>query len=157
MQRSEHLHPLSHQHHDGLMAVLLLKKGLHKQASAAVMRDFILQLWEPGLRKHFLAEELHLHPGQTKSPGTDLHYNRLKEEHAALRALILSLKEGVADAALIRSFAELLEKHIRFEEREFFEAIQIEAPADQLSAVGTQLHTMEQQKSCEAFPIRFWE
>lgn len=157
MQRMEALHPLSHQHHDGLLAVLLLKKGMEKQASPDVMRDFILQLWEPGLRRHFLAEELHLQPDQLQAPGTAALFARMKDEHAAIRSLILSLKEGAADLESIRSFADMLEKHIRFEEREFFEALQNEASALQLEELGKQLSNLEAIKSCETYPVRFWE
>lgn len=157
MHRSKHLQPLSHQHHDGLMAVLLLKKGLQKNASSEIMCAFIMDLWEPGLRQHFFAEELHLQPDQLMAPATAPFYARMKEEHAAIRELILSMKDGLANGKTIRLFAELLEKHIRFEERIYFEAIQSEVPAKQLAAIGTQLQSLEQERTCVSFPHRFWE
>lgn len=157
MHRSKYLQPLSHQHHDGLMAVLLLKKGLRKNTSSEIMCAFVLDLWEPGLQRHFFAEELHLQPDLLMAPATASYYDRMIEEHAAIRELILSMKDGAADLETIRSFAELLEKHIRFEERIYFEAIQSEVPAKQLAAIGTHLLSLEQERSCVNFSNRFWE
>jgi hypothetical protein len=56
MKRDVHLQPLSRQHHNALMAVLLLKKGVQKQADVTVMKDFILFIWEHELVHHFEAE-----------------------------------------------------------------------------------------------------
>jgi hypothetical protein len=55
MKRTEQLYPLSWQHHNGLMAVLLLKKGVQKKADVAVMKDFINSIRHEELDEHFEA------------------------------------------------------------------------------------------------------
>lgn len=62
MKRAEQLQKLSHQHHNGLMAVLLLKKGIEKKAAVDVLNGFIIHTWENELRTHFIKEEVYLHP-----------------------------------------------------------------------------------------------
>lgn len=156
MKRSEHLHVLSHQHHNGLMAVLLLKKGIAKNADIYVMQDFILQLWENELRKHFLAEELELNPDLLELPEIADLYQRMKEEHAQIRALILQLKSAPAATEQIRNFYELLEQHIRFEERELFERIQVHVTPGVLEQVGKRLEALP-TGSCDRYPVKFWE
>ncbi|HMO32199.1 MAG TPA: hemerythrin domain-containing protein [Lacibacter sp.] len=156
MNRNSNLHPLSHQHHNGLMAVLLLKKGVQKQANPALMQDFVLRLWEQELRRHFLAEELHLNPGVLETPGLQLHFDRMRQEHARIREFILQFREETADARVITAFYELLEAHIRFEEREFFEAIQDTVPPEVLERAGKQLEDLP-AGSCDTYPVRFWE
>jgi len=44
MKRNKNLYPLSHQHHNGLMAVLLLEKGVKKNAELKIMNDFIQEV-----------------------------------------------------------------------------------------------------------------
>ena len=57
MQRNKNLQPLSRQHHNGLLMVLLLSKGVRKQANIQVMADFILDAWQKELQQHFKMEE----------------------------------------------------------------------------------------------------
>lgn len=156
MKRNEHLHILSHQHHNGLMAVLFLKKGVAKQADPAVMQDFVLQIWEQELRRHFLAEEIELHPERLHVPGLVDYYEKMKREHAAIRALILLFKSGPVFFEEIRKFYELLEQHIRFEERELFERIQEEVEPFVLEQIGKHLEGLP-TGSCDRYPVKFWD
>ena len=65
MKRHEQLQSLSRQHHNGLLAALLLKKGIEKTAEANVMTAFIIDFWRNHLKEHFENEEqvLHCAPG----------------------------------------------------------------------------------------------
>ena len=60
MKRDDNLYPLSWQHHNGLMTVLLLKKGVQKMADLQVMHQFIDQLRQQELDEHFETEEMAL-------------------------------------------------------------------------------------------------
>ncbi len=156
MKRAEQLQKLSHQHHNGLMAVLLLKKGIEKHAAVDVLNGFIIHTWENELRTHFIKEEVYLHPHFLHLPELMPMYEQMKTEHHAIRRMIDAVRNGESSVELITSFYTLLEKHIRFEERELFEYIQTHIGAEHFAAVETSLDDLT-AKACSDYPIKFWE
>ena len=156
MKRAEQLQKLSHQHHNGLMAVLLLKKGIHKYTAVEVLNAFIIHLWENELQAHFFKEEECLHPQFVHLPEMMQMYEQMKAEHHAIRQLIDAIRNGESSSELIISFYTLLEKHIRFEERNMFEYIQKHSAAEQLAAVKKSLNELA-VSACSAYPVKFWE
>jgi len=156
MKRAEQLQKLSHQHHNGLMAVLLLKKGIEKKAAVGVLSGFIVHCWESELRKHFIKEEVYLHPYFLHLPGLMPMYEQMKNEHHVIRRMIDAIRNGESSEELITSFYTLLEKHIRFEERELFMYIQEHIAAEHFAAVEQSLDVLT-AKACSDYPVKFWE
>lgn len=156
MKREEQLQPLSHQHHNGLMAALLLKKGVGKQADPLVMDDFIVSVWNGELRNHFIKEEVYLHPHVLQIPLLMEKYEQMKTEHHQIRHLIDAIRNGDSGVALITKFYTLLEKHIRFEERDLFPFIEEQIQPEQLNELGRNLQPLE-SKACSDYPVKFWE
>lgn len=156
MQRDKNLYPLSHQHHNGLMAVLLLKKGLERKADAAEMGVFILSVWDAELRTHFIKEEVYLHPHVLQIPELMNLYEQMKTEHHQIRKMIEVMRNGQSTEELVNEFHVLLEKHIRFEERTMFPFIEEHIQEEQLLALGKQLEHLE-SKACSDYPVKFWE
>jgi hemerythrin-like domain-containing protein len=155
VKRDEHLYPLSWQHHNGLMAVLLLKKGINKGVVAKVMSDFILFVWNNELKEHFHAEEKALTANKDDAAHRRL-YMQMKEEHQQIIAVIEQIKNedcGIADVDL---FQQLLEKHIRFEERVFFPWLEQHSANNEMRKIGEQLQHL-QHHSCVNYPVKFWE
>lgn len=156
MKRAEQLQKLSHQHHNGLMAVLLLKKGIEKHAAVDVLNGFIIHTWENELRTHFIKEEVYLHPHFLHLPELMPMYEQMKAEHHTMRRMIDAVRNGESSVELITSFYTLLEKHIRFEERELFEYIQTNIGAEQFADVEKSLDELT-AKTCSDYPVKFWE
>ncbi|MFU8838885.1 MAG: hemerythrin domain-containing protein [Thiohalomonadaceae bacterium] len=135
MKRVAALRQLSDDHHQGLVLALRAKKaadgkdGLSVDAIwAEVARRFADEL-EP----HFQLEERYLAPALLDVGETQL-VQRLHHEHAALRELLTSPDRS---AASLREFGHLLAQHIRFEERELFEAAQQLLSSRTLDAIAT--------------------
>lgn len=156
MKREEQLQPLSHQHHNGLMAALLLKKGVEKAADPSVMGDFILSVWNNELRNHFIKEEVYLHPHVLQITVLMEKYEQMKAEHHQIRRLVDSIRSEGATASLVTDFYQLLEKHIRFEERELFPFIEEHIQQDQLNELGRNVEQLK-SKACSDYPVKFWE
>ena len=155
MKRHKSLQPLSRQHHNALMAVLLLKKGVAKNAGTEVMSRFILSVWNDELKEHFSTEEQILsqhQQNQLLSPLIDQMFN----EHEQIKEMINAVTSGSASAQLIRAFYQKLEQHIRFEERVLFPEIEKVLNNAALNAMGVQLSLLP-QNSCVNFPVKFWE
>jgi hemerythrin-like domain-containing protein len=155
MKRSKNLHPLSRQHHNALMAVLLLKKGLRKQADLNVLNEFILSLWNDELNLHFETEEKVLQHFRLLS-ALDIYYQQMLDEHNAIREMIQLFFSNRATAALVEKFYNTLELHIRFEERILFPAIEANVSFDELQSATVYLSALN-GKSCINFPVKFWE
>ncbi|RTL56184.1 MAG: hemerythrin domain-containing protein [Sphingobacteriales bacterium] len=154
MKRSEQLYPLSWQHHNGLMAVLLLKKGVHKKADVKVMTRFIQQIRKEELDEHFEAEEKSLILFSDKYHQLGTLYKKMIAEHTSIRQCYRELENP--SYAAIEKFYQLLNQHIRFEEREYFPAIEATLSAKELTALSKDLSHLHHQ-SCSNFPIKFWE
>ena len=125
MRRSRQLKPLSSEHHQALLVAFQLKKGLAGHAESAgapkdlpgllaLARRFEEQVFRP----HVRAEEDVL--GQYLA-AADMR--RLEAEHAELVQLLESARVRPAApscAPRCTAFADLLERHVRWEERELF-------------------------------------
>jgi hemerythrin-like domain-containing protein len=125
-RRHESLIPLSREHHYGLMLCLRIHRGLQlrsndetwtreKAAQAA-------QFFATDLAAHFKAEEEALFPAMRDIAGASELLNELLSEHRKLETLAGRLRGSqvrqLVDA--LGEFADLLEAHIRKEERELF-------------------------------------
>jgi hemerythrin-like domain-containing protein len=153
MKRHKELQPLSRQHHNALMAVLLLKKGVQKKADVQVMQDFILFVWKDELMPHFEQEEQWLY-----SSHQQLHslHQQMLLEHEAIRELVEKFKTSITSFETIKTFYELLEQHIRFEERIYFPALEQYLSAEEL--LSLEIHLADTPgESCARFPVKFWE
>ncbi|QOD81370.1 hemerythrin domain-containing protein [Chromobacterium haemolyticum] len=128
MKRHPALLELSREHHQALkmarQARLAAASGEpERQASLAAE----LRVWSAdALERHFAEEESTLFPRLARTEHAALAVRAL-DEHRRLRALIAEL--ATPQAAALARFAQLMEAHVRFEERELFERFQACLPA----------------------------
>ncbi|CAG4885079.1 protein of unknown function [Georgfuchsia toluolica] len=118
MKRCQSLAWLSRQHY----AALVLAKHAQRAStdSTEATRQLMahaVEIFERELEPHFHVEEETLLPLLTAAGETD-RVRRTLDEHEELRCLISRLRTG--DAASLRRFGDILEAHVRFEERELF-------------------------------------
>jgi hemerythrin-like domain-containing protein len=156
MKRDKSLQPLSRQHHNALMAVLLLKKGVQRKASEGVMRDFILYLWQNELKSHFAFEERGFAFLPNHYPEIQNYYMQMLNEHRGLETIIFKQLADEPAISSIIQFYTALEHHIRFEERIFFPMIESACTAVELHDLQHLFHSID-SSACIRFPIKFWE
>ena len=123
MKRHEWLQDLSREHHLALRLALAAKRavaaGDPAQIRAAATQ--CAEAFSSDLEPHFVREENDLLPLLTQA-GASALVERTLNEHDEMRRLAARLNE--ADPAILERFGELLGAHVRFEERELFEAAQ---------------------------------
>lgn len=123
MKRSEHLIPLSHDHHVALVVANRLKSSLNQfdQTDALEYWEEIRGQYKQDLLKHFEVEENELLPllDGVSEKASMLAINIIVD-HTKMRNLLSS-----HDLSAAVEFAELLKKHVRFEERELFPWLEI--------------------------------
>jgi iron-sulfur cluster repair protein YtfE (RIC family) len=156
MKRSPYLSPLSREHLSALILVYCLKNGRSSNpkypwpSSAAHQRDKVLQMWEQELCWHFQAEERYLfEPFKAQlSPTLQALTQQLLQEHKQIEASILSLNKcsGPSLAKALQTLGQQLEKHVRNEERVYFEGLQQEVSEHDLAQAHTQISQLYAQR-----------
>ncbi|RDV13174.1 hemerythrin domain-containing protein [Pontibacter diazotrophicus] len=146
MKRHQSLQPISRQHHGGLLTARLLQHGAPPYkgmpTTHAAKREYVLQFYKEHLQPHFALEEATVFAlAGAFSANLKQQAEQLQAEHRQLEELIKALPQ-TTDTALpdkLHEVGQLLERHIRQEERVFFEQLQQELPADKLRLLEEQV------------------
>jgi hypothetical protein len=143
IKRSRQLKPLSNEHQQALLAAFQLKKGLAGHGdSAGAPRDL------PGLLALARRFETTIFTPHTRAEeellarylsGPDK--KRLRSEHAEMGRLLEAAHHGQPAEVrrALTTFADLLERHVRWEERELFPACEEAMGEVDLAKVGHEL------------------
>jgi len=143
MRRHRALRPLSSEHHQALLVAFKVQKSLAGQAETAGaptdlpgLVTLVRRFEEDVLVPHARAEEELL--GAYLTPGD---IDRLREEHRELRRLAAASRasRGEAPRRELAAFAELLERHVRWEERELFPYAEGHVDAATLADIGGEI------------------
>lgn len=117
-KRHKALQPLSREHHQGLLLSWKIKTGFSKDIAPERIRTYANWFFKTHLIPHFEMEETHI-------------FTILEEEHELIKKALADHKnikglfaETEDDAITLRKIEEVLEQHIRFEERVLFPEIQ---------------------------------
>jgi iron-sulfur cluster repair protein YtfE (RIC family) len=144
--RHPSLIPLSHDHHHGLALALRCRKqalGQIKPMGAAGLRERaeeVLAFHASNLIAHFRAEEEILFPLlRSAAPQSAPMIDRLVREHEQIGEAMARLKSGAGLAKIIFDLGDLLERHIRREERELFPLFEQYVPGSQAELIGEEL------------------
>lgn len=150
MKRDENIIPLSRDHHFGLLCGWKVKQGLKKNVSYERIQKYVLFFWEKNLRTHFEEEEKYLF-----HYSDDAYTRQALEEHQNIKLLVEAIKVS-SDRPLLEQFADLLEKHIRFEERVLFPYLEENLNEAQLEEIGENL-VEHHAASQDDFSDEFWK
>lgn len=146
LKRHAALQPLSREHMAGLIQARNLRRAadIDEAGRTRAITEFV-HAWRTEIRPHFDDEERLLLP-LVRSPTLR---GRLLDEHAALRRLAEQCERNpgavARDPELVRHLGNRLHDHIRWEERDFFEAVQRDQP-EALAALAPQAALIEAQR-----------
>jgi len=150
MKRNENLLIFSHEHHHGLIFCSRLLKA--KNASEAVLLEYILDFWDNYLDEHFINEEKLFLPLLDDEELTA----RFLYEHKQINELVSKIKSSTEDLHLdALELSKLINDHIRFEERIFFPWLEDKFTLEELSVVGKELEEIEITE--HRFSDEFWK
>jgi hemerythrin-like domain-containing protein len=134
LKRHQAIVSFSKDHHFALLLVWKIRQGLNKTVNPERISNYVAYFFKEDLEKHFKDEEQLLF---SKLPVGDFLRNRAEAEHTAIYLLIAAIVQKKNNASLLSQLADVLENHIRFEERELFTHLQNKiSPAD-LDAIET--------------------
>ena len=144
--RHPSLTPLSHDHHHGLALALRCRKQSLGQLKpmgaeglrlrAAELREF----FDKQLIPHFRAEEEVLFPLMRAAvPDSAALLDDLLRDHESFRQGVTALAAGAGVSKLIFDLGDLLERHIRREERELFPLFEQYVESSRAEAAGQEI------------------
>lgn len=125
MKRHPALQALSHDHHHALVAARRLRKAADAEGARETAIESFTAFFEEVTVPHFREEEETLFPLVIEDGEARPLVGQALLDHQQLRALVARL-----DGETMTATADLLERHVRLEERELFPLIEHRAAAD---------------------------
>lgn len=153
LKRHKAIVTFSKEHHFGLLLVWKIRQGLNNGVDPERISNYVLYFFKEDLQKHFKEEEFLLF---SKLPVDDILRKRAEAEHQSIYKLVTMIEEKKSNAGLIGELAELLEHHIRFEERELFNHLQDRISAKDLEEISNRI-TNDSKLIDEKWVDHFWE
>jgi hemerythrin-like domain-containing protein len=147
MKRAPELRYLSDHHHQGLVHARRLRRAATREGSTTPKEtaETLRKVWREEATAHFREEEEVLLPvlaryggGAGRGPVA-----QMLAQHTQIRGLVMELSDevrnGVVKPETLEGLGELLETHIRLEEREVFPLIEKVLPEEGLAEVASRL------------------
>ncbi|MET1257326.1 hypothetical protein [Aliikangiella maris] len=132
MKRAPQLRALSNEHHQSLVLARKAKNtGKDGFASVEDTWQEVDSHYQSVLKQHFQIEEDFIAKQLTQLGEKEMTY-RLFDEHKQLKQLLESEQKTLESLV---QFGELLEQHVRFEERELFQTAQNKLSEDDLANI----------------------
>jgi len=151
MKRAPELRDLSDHHHQGLVQARRLRRAAtgEETTTPEATAEAFLKFWQEETTAHFREEEEALLPVLARYGG-DVGRGPVAQmlaHHAQIRGLVMKLsdevRKGTVRPETLKSIGELLETHIRLEEREVFPMIEKVLPEEGLKEVASRLKVKE--------------
>jgi iron-sulfur cluster repair protein YtfE (RIC family) len=144
MKRHPALHTLSHDHHQGLILAQQLKKGAPQYkgmpSTLEGKKDYAVSFYKSELVQHFRDEEEILFPSVLgKNEKVDSLIQEIISEHRKLESLVNELGKTNQLENVMDELGQLLEKHIRKEERILFVEIEKVLSEEEFLKIGNML------------------
>ena len=158
MKRAPELRDLSDHHHRGLVQARRLRRAAAGDEAnmPEETAEAFLEFWQEGTTTHFREEEEVLLPVLARYREDLLGREPVVEmllQHARIRGLIMGLSDEVKVGGVrperLGSIYELLETHIRLEEREVFPTIEEALQEEALREVADRLEAQESRPHAE--------
>lgn len=152
IKRNPHIVKLSQDHHASLLFCWKLRQGVKKEVAPDRMGKYIAYFYEYHFTPHFFEEETILF---APMPEDELVLQAFAE-HKTILNLAHTLIDGKAENPYeeINRLADLVDKHVRFEERVLFPHIEHSLDESQLEAIGEQL---SDQPEKDDYADTFWK
>lgn len=152
MKRHESIVALSRDHHFGLLFCWKIRQGIKKQLPAERIRPYVTYFWNHHLERHFQEEENLLFAAVQNQL-----VDRALSEHRQIKAAVAHIRaEDDLHVDPLNALADLVDQHIRFEERVLFPQLERELSAERLAALGQQLNQLHANPEPDNYLDAFW-
>ncbi len=152
MKRHKSLIFISHDHYHGLQLAQLIKRNAPELKNLPNdlegKKNYTIKFYENELLHHFYLEENIILPAvKGRNKEIDKLFDEIITEHKEIEKSVESLKENINIEDKLDKLGNLLQDHIRKEERVLFEKIQKEFIEEELQKLEEELHSYEDLNS----------
>jgi hemerythrin-like domain-containing protein len=153
VNRNEHIRKLSRQHHFSLLFCWKIRQGLKTNVPGERIRKYVHYFWQQHLQPHFQEEEKILF-----APIKDRQVQRAINEHKYIKSQI----EGLAaysennERKSLERIADMVDEHVRYEERELFPHLERKLSKVQLEIIGKQIQKHNPSSLQDQYEDQFW-
>jgi hemerythrin-like domain-containing protein len=152
LARNEHIKKLSRDHHFSLLFCWKIRQGLKTGVALERIRKYVQYFWQKHLQSHFREEEHILF-----APIIDNQVQRAINEHKDIRLCIESLTGAVkTERKSLEKIADMVDAHVRYEERELFPHLERKLSTEQLENVGNLILKYHPSSFQDQYQDQFW-
>jgi hemerythrin-like domain-containing protein len=151
LKRNENIIPLSKDHHTTLLFCWKLTQGVRLESDPEVMKKYVRYFWKDHMEPHFREEEEILF-----APLVDEMVQKAIADHHQIKEQAEKVLKTSAEAVYpeLASLSEMVDAHVRYEERQLFPHLEQSLSPEQLTAIGRELQT--KMHLPDIFKEEFW-
>ena len=149
IKRNPNIVKLSKDHHASLLFCWKLRQGVKLHVDIERMDKYVDYFWSQHFAQHFKEEEEILF-----APVQDDKVLKAIEDHKKIKSLvdeIISRKKE--DAKRLSTLADMVDDHVRYEERILFPHLETVLSGEQLEAIGSRL---SDEPLLDTYQDNFW-
>lgn len=154
IKRSEHIIQLSREHHFSLLFCWKVRKGIKMEVGHERIIPYILYFWKEHLLPHFSEEDILFEQVD------DEMVQRAYTEHHEINDLVESfdsIKREEDRLSIAAKIADLVDSHVRFEERELFPHLEAAIEESELAKIGKKLLDAQPEPLQDTYEDEFWK
>jgi|SRR5665647_454320 len=153
IKRNENIMKLSKEHHFSLLFCWKIRQGLKCETATERIIKYVQYFREHHLDAHFREEEKILF-----SPLKDEWVKKAIEDHKQIKNLLNELPGSTEDNTEKRlmRLANLVDDHVRYEERKLFPHLEKTLSKEQLEKIGKRLDAQQPSPLTDDFEDQFW-
>jgi hemerythrin-like domain-containing protein len=153
IKRNDHIKKLSREHHGSLLFCWKIRQGLKMDVATERICEYVQYFWQEYLLPHFGEEEKILF-----GPLKDRQVQRAINEHKRIRQQVTDLENCSANNVRKRlgELADMLDEHVRYEERDLFPHLERTLSKEQLENIGRQIQKHHPSLLQDQYEDQFW-
>ncbi|MGE5521080.1 MAG: hemerythrin domain-containing protein [Candidatus Dadabacteria bacterium] len=151
IKRNPNILLLSKDHHFTLLFCWKIREGLKHAVDPERIKKYVQHFWNTNMLAHFREEEIILF-----SKVVDEKVQNAINDHHSIEEQVEQITQSPLNGSTtsLSKLAEMVDTHVRYEERELFPYLERQLTADQLETIGKELKY--KQVLQDDYPDEFW-
>jgi hemerythrin-like domain-containing protein len=151
IKRNENIVKLSRDHHASLLFCWKIRQGIKHHIDLDRMINYVRYFWTQHFAPHFGEEEAFLF-----APLKDDKVQRALDDNKQIKASIETMDRlGIQDReGKLLQLADMVDEHVRYEERILFPHLELSLSDEQLTQIGTQI---SDEPLLDTYQDAFWK
>jgi hemerythrin superfamily protein len=152
LKRNVYIKTFSRDHHLTLLFCWKIRQGLKMNIAGERMRKYVAYFWQQHLQSHLKEEEKILY-----ALIKDRQVEKAMNDHKLIREHIQPIIDdsGFTSGKALAKLADMVDEHVRYEERILFHHLEIKLTREQLEKIGQKVQNLPAPLADE-FGDQFW-